>query len=308
MKTKLVTLIFLITFFNFSFSQEEVIEIQEVDTTEDEDYEDVPFAIIEEVPIYPGCEGNNQQKKSCMNLQIKKHVAENFNSSLIDSLGLSPGKKRIYAMFKISKTGNVIGVKIRAPHETLKKEVHRVVKLLPKMIPGKQRGKPINVKYMLPIIFKVANYKSASKQVSEDHKTDDELTNNLIERNQLSGNENFQETQFAIIEDPPIFPGCKGLTSETKKCFHNSIIRHIKRKFNLSVIRKLSFKGTIIIYAHFKITKEGNVKIISVRAPHKNLQNEAIRVLNRLPKMTPGMQDGKPVEVSYMLPISLSER
>ena len=43
----------------------------------------------------------------------------------------------------------------RAPHARLEKEAKRVVGLLPKMIPGKQRGRPVNVTYMLPISFNV---------------------------------------------------------------------------------------------------------------------------------------------------------
>ena len=43
----------------------------------------------------------------------------------------------------------------RAPHKRLQQEAIRVVKLLPKMIPGKQRGRPVGVKYSLPIAFKV---------------------------------------------------------------------------------------------------------------------------------------------------------
>lgn len=148
-KTSLLLALFLIFTLTLSFSQ----QIEEVDTSEDS--EDVPFAVIEEVPIYPGCKGNNQQKKNCMNLRIQKHVAKNFNSNLADSLGLPPGKKRIYVMFKISKTGNIIDIKTRGPHEALEQEALRIIKLLPKMKPGKQRGKTINVSYMLPIVFHV---------------------------------------------------------------------------------------------------------------------------------------------------------
>ena len=38
----------------------------------------------------------------------------------------------------------------------------------------------------------------------------------------------------------------------------------------------------------------------------KELEAEAKRVVNLLPKMTPGEQKGKPVNVTYMLPISFN--
>jgi len=54
----------------------------------------------------------------------------------------------------------------------------------------------------------------------------------------------------------------------------------------------------------FKIDKNGNVIDIRARAPHPRLVKEAIRVLNMLPKMKPGIQRGKPVVVPYSLPIN----
>ena len=65
------------------------------------------------------------------------------------------GKQKIYVKFKILKTGKIEILGVRAPHKKLAKEARRVVNKLPKMIPGKQKGKPVNVTYMLPIIFTI---------------------------------------------------------------------------------------------------------------------------------------------------------
>jgi protein TonB len=65
------------------------------------------------------------------------------------------GKQRINVIFKIDKNGNVTGVRSRAPHPRLEKEAARVINLLPKMKPGRQRGKAVVVPYSLPITFKV---------------------------------------------------------------------------------------------------------------------------------------------------------
>ena len=46
-------------------------------------------------------------------------------------------------------------VRSRAPHPRLEKEAARVINMLPKMKPGKQRGKPVIVPYSLPITFQV---------------------------------------------------------------------------------------------------------------------------------------------------------
>lgn len=136
--------------------EKEKVVVKEIeDVVEDEVFEeDVSFAVIEDVPVYPGCSGTKKQKKDCLNKAIRKHVSRKFNGDLAGDLGLS-GKQKIYVKFKITKTGGIQIVGARAPHKRLEKEARRVVNLLPKMTPGKQRGRPVNVTYMLPITFDV---------------------------------------------------------------------------------------------------------------------------------------------------------
>ena len=137
--------------------EDEAVEIEEIIEVDEEEEveEDVPFAIIEDVPVFPGCKGNKDQLRACLQDKITKHVNRKFNADLASDLGLSPGVKRIFVMFKIDKTGNIVDVMARAPHKRLEQEAIRVVELLPKMTPGKQRGRPVGVKYSLPIAFKV---------------------------------------------------------------------------------------------------------------------------------------------------------
>ena len=135
--------------------QEEEIDIEDLDVEEVEEDVEVPFAVIENVPVFPGCErGNNTKKRKCMSEKIAKFVQRKFNTELAGDLGLS-GRQRISVIFKIDKSGNVTGVRARAPHPRLEKEAQRVINLLPKMQPGKQRGKAVIVPYSLPIIFQV---------------------------------------------------------------------------------------------------------------------------------------------------------
>ena len=132
--------------------ESEAIEVEEIEEIEEEEeMDDVPFAIIEEVPVYPGCKGTNAQKKKCFSENIQKHVNRKYNTGLAGDLGLSPGKKRVFVMFKIDKTGKIVDVRARGPHARLEKEAIRVISMLPKMTPGKQRGRSVGVKYTLPI-------------------------------------------------------------------------------------------------------------------------------------------------------------
>ncbi|MDP3944980.1 MAG: energy transducer TonB [Lutibacter sp.] len=138
-------------------NEKTAIEVKKiVEVSIDEDImEDVPFAIIEDVPIYPGCKGSKAELKECLQDRISKHVNSKFNADLASELGLTPGIKKIFVMFKIDKTGEITDIQARAPHKRLEAEAIRVVQSLPKMIPGKQRGRPVGVKYSLPIAFKV---------------------------------------------------------------------------------------------------------------------------------------------------------
>lgn len=139
--------------------EEEIVEVEEIVEEEvEEEIADVPFAVIENVPIYPGCEnesGNNAKKK-CMSEKVQKFVQKKFDTELANDLGLD-GKQRIFVQFKIDKSGNVVDVRARAPHPRLEREAVDVVKSLPKMTPGKQRGKAVGVLYSLPILFQVQN-------------------------------------------------------------------------------------------------------------------------------------------------------
>ncbi|MFI1745133.1 M56 family metallopeptidase [Thalassobellus sediminis] len=118
---------------------------------------DVPFSVIEQVPVFPGCENmSNAEQKKCMSKSISRFVNINFNTELATKLNLK-GRQRINVIFKIDREGNITGVRSRAPHPSLEEEAIRVIKTLPKMIPGKQKGKTVNVPYSLPIIFQVSD-------------------------------------------------------------------------------------------------------------------------------------------------------
>ena len=118
---------------------------------------EVPITIVEHVPEYPGCEkGTNTEKRKCMSSKIAKFVQRKFNTDLAIDLGLT-GKQKISVVFKIDKNGSIIGVRSRAPHPRLEQEAARVINLLPKMKPGRQRGRAVVVPYFLPIVFQVQN-------------------------------------------------------------------------------------------------------------------------------------------------------
>ena len=59
------------------------------------------------------------------------------------------------------------------------------------------------------------------------------------------------------------------------------------------------------VFIGFKIDKEGNVVNVDARAPHLKIKEEVIKVMNTLPKMIPGEDDGKKVVVKYSIPFTI---
>lgn len=130
----------------------DVVSVDEVDVEEVEEDIDVPFAVIENVPVFPGCEnGTKAEKKACFEQSIMNHVKKNFKyPDTALELGIY-GK--VYVLFAIDKTGKVTRIKTRGPDKLLEKEAARIIGLLPKMTPGNQRGRAVSVPYSIPISF-----------------------------------------------------------------------------------------------------------------------------------------------------------
>ncbi len=130
---------------------------EEKGTLEDLDV-DVPFAVLEDIPLFPGCEKVARDKqKDCFMEQMNKHIKKYFvYPSRAQEENITG---RITVMFVIDKTGNVSNLKIKGTgkngSDMLEDEAERIIRKLPKFIPGKQRGKAVGVSYAQPIMFKL---------------------------------------------------------------------------------------------------------------------------------------------------------
>lgn len=134
----------------------EIVEVASVKAEVEEEEVIVPFAVIEQAPIYPGCEGfPKDQQRNCFQEKIEKHVRDNF---IYPQVALELGiQGRVYVLFEIDKEGRVSNLKFRAPDKNLEQEARRIISKLPKFIPGKQRGKPVKVAFSIPINFMIQN-------------------------------------------------------------------------------------------------------------------------------------------------------
>ena len=81
------------------------------------------------------------------------------------------------------------------------------------------------------------------------------------------------------------------------------ITKLINRKFNQDIGTNYGLSGRQKISTQFTIDKNGDITDIKIRGPHHALEKEAKRVINKIPKMEPGLQRNVPVGVVYTLPI-----
>lgn len=107
------------------------------------------------------------------------------------------------------------------------------------------------------------------------------------------------------VERVPIFPGCESASNNTERlaCMSDKLTKLIQRRFNTDLAQDLGLQGIQKIQVQFKIDDEGRVTDIKTRSPYPQLEDEAERVVNKIPIMTPGMQRNTPVSVLYYLPI-----
>ena len=102
---------------------------------------DQVFVVVEQMPVFPGGE-------QALRELIGKEIIYPEDALKAGTQG------KVFVTFVVNKEGKVINPKIaRGVNPSLDKEALRVVGILPKWIPGKQRGKNVDVEYTVPINF-----------------------------------------------------------------------------------------------------------------------------------------------------------
>jgi len=96
-----------------------------------------------------------------------------------------------------------------------------------------------------------------------------------------------------FLTDPPTFPG-------GEKALFGFLQKHVSYPES---VKEMGGKGTVAIT--FVLDKEGNVtEVTALKASkYSELNNEALRVVKKLPKWNPGKHKGQPVKSRMILPI-----
>lgn len=110
---------------------------------EEEESSQQIFTVVETMPEFPGGQGALLQYLS---KSIKYPVIAQENGI----------QGRVSCSFVVNKDGSIVDAEvIRGVDPSLDKEALRVINAMPKWSPGKQRGKPVRVKYTVPVTFRL---------------------------------------------------------------------------------------------------------------------------------------------------------
>ncbi|NHF58466.1 M56 family metallopeptidase [Flavobacteriaceae bacterium TP-CH-4] len=258
----------------------------------------VPFGVVDEVPIFPGCD-NKTDKRACFQDGIQRHISKNFRYPLeAQKQGI---EGRVNAIFVITKDGSVQGLKMRGPDKLLEAEVARILSRLPQMTPGKQDGKAVNVPFSIPITFKLQQ--GSFNGINEDSEYEKVKAAQIAEMPEDLKIEFQNAVPFGEVAQVPILPGCED-ASDGRACFMEKMRTHIMKNFNYPTkAKEQGIQGRVNVM--FLISKEGEITSIAKRGPHTLLEDEAVRIISRLPKMQPGKKaNGQPVNVPFSIPIT----
>jgi protein TonB len=173
---KFNTILALLFVCNFVYAQnkEEVkeIEIKAIEIKPGEDYsiekivveepsedEIIPFVIVEQIPLFQTCKNTEKKDQiNCFTDEMKKHVEKNLKYPKEAKKQKIEGK--VIIVFEIDKNGKVTNVMTRSNFDeeyktSFEEEAKRIINKLPLFIPGRQHDKPVNIRYYLPINFKI---------------------------------------------------------------------------------------------------------------------------------------------------------
>lgn len=126
---------------NDELNGKDIADVKEV--AKEAPVEDVPYTAVEQMPQFPGGES-----------QLMSFISKNLKYPVIAQENGIQG--RVILRFVVSKTGDIGNVQVlRGIDPSCDKEAMRVIKMMPRWIPGKQNGNSVSVFFTVPVLFKL---------------------------------------------------------------------------------------------------------------------------------------------------------
>ncbi len=191
----------------------------------------------------------------------------------------------VLVQFVVDEKGKIGNISIiNSTHPIFNEEAIRAVKTLPgKFKPGRNQGKPVKVRYTVPINFAYGTPPTSNFTSNDNNLADS--TYNLTT--------NTWDAFDSNIDEMPEYPGGE----------HNlqmDIVRNLR--YPKDAVKK-KLQGKVLV--QFVIDEKGKVRNIRIiDSPHPIFNEEAIRAVELLRNFKPGKFQGEPIKVQYTLPIN----
>ena len=226
---------------------------------------DTVFQIVEQMPQFPG--GEQALMEFVAKSVVYPEEAKEKNIS-----------GRVFVSFVVEKDGSVSNVKVlRGIGGGCDEEAVRVIKSMPKWQPGKMKGEPVRVSYQIPFNFKLDNEPTPPARQSDVSSANMKPDENGV---------------FQIVEEMPQYPGGEA-----------AMMEYVAK--NVVYPKEAQEKGISgRVFVGFVIEKDGSIgEVKLLRGIGGGCDEEAIRVVQGMPKWKPGKMKGEAVRVSYQMPI-----
>lgn len=187
---------------------------------------------------------------------------------------------RVTVQFVVGKDGSIGNVGIlRGVDPALDAEAIRVISGMPKWKPGTQKGEPVNVKYTVPVMFRLTPepVEKIDEMIVVGYRNPDAPVTGEV---------------YETVDKMPEFPG--GMTG---------LMQHLSKNIRYPAeAHTNNIQGRVVVSVIINTDgKATNAQIVQGVAP--SLDAEALRVATTMPDWTPGTKDGKPVNVKYTFPV-----
>ena len=239
---------------------------------------------ITEQPLFPGCEKvNAMEKADCSQKKMFDYVAQHLKYP--EDMKANKIEGKVYIKFIITDKGYVADVQIqKSLSPSADNAALDVVKGMNdnvgKWIPGTKEGKPVAMEMVLPVSFVLGTQPDQSSKP------------NITEEEGLAEMVSQTEEPFTYVEHMPTFP-------EGQHAMYQFIYERIKYP---AIARENGISGVVII--QFVVSKEGDIQNAKVvRGIGGGCNEEALRVINEMPRWNPGQHDGRNVPVMFTMPI-----
>lgn len=187
---------------------------------------------------------------------------------------------RVTVQFVVGKDGSIGNVGIlRGVDPNLDAEAIRVISSMPKWKPGTQKGEPVNVRYTVPVMFRLTPepVDKIDEMIVVGYRNPDAPVTGEV---------------YEVADKMPEFPG--GMTG---------LMQHLSKNIRYPAeAHTNNIQGRVVVSVIINTDgKATNAQIVQGVAP--SLDAEALRVATTMPDWTPGTKDGKPVNVKYTFPV-----